>query len=60
MEEPTIEVDCSTEVSEVRRTGRDRRMSPTLAAIIADGIYIGGGVLLLILVVIVILMLLRR
>ena len=50
----------STEVSATKSVGRDRFMSPSLAAIIADGIYIGGGVLLLILVVIVVLMLLRR
>jgi hypothetical protein len=35
-------------------------MNATLAALLADGVYIGGGVILLILIILLVLLLLRR
>jgi hypothetical protein len=40
--------------------GTSSAMNGTLAALLADGIYIGGGVLLVILIILVVLLLMRR
>ena len=40
--------------------GTGSAMNGTLAALLAEGIYIGGGVLLVILIILVVLLLMRR
>ena len=47
-------------VSVVVPTGTGAAMNGSLAALLADGIYIGGGVLLVILIILVVLLLMRR
>jgi hypothetical protein len=47
-------------VCSVVPTGTSAAMNGTLAALLADGVYIGGGVLLVILIILVVLLLMRR